>query len=217
MRKESLLSFRAKESSVSVIFFTFLVVLIFHFGFSAIEPQNIIPYLAPFLWLSTLFGGMLKLNQTFEPENEGKVMDGMRLIPGIAVPFFLSKFVTNFLFLFFLTLFTFFLLVILFNIPNPFSYLVIAWLPLILGIFGLTSIGTLFSNMVISHHRRALVLPIISYPILIPLIIGVLNAFVYSASGNLLELEISWIKILIVFDVIFFVMSLMLFELVMNT
>lgn len=217
LRKESLLSLRAKESSISVVFFTFLVVLLFHFGFSGVEPQNIIPYLAAFLWLSTLFGGMLRLNQTFEPENEGKVMDGMRLVPGIAVPFFLSKFVSNLLFLFFLTLFTFLLLVFLFNIQNPLAYLAVAWCPLSLGIFGLASIGTLFSNMVISHHRRTLVLPIICYPILIPLIIGVLNAFVYSASGNLLGLEGSWIKILIVFDMIFFVMSLMLFELVMNT
>lgn len=215
-RKEILIGTRTRESVISVLFFTFLVVLIFHFGFSLDEGGNVIPYLAPFIWLSTLFGGMLRLNQTYEPENEGKVMDGMRQIPDIAIPFFLSKLLYNLIFIFVLMAFTFVMLVVLFNVREPLNYFGHAWLPLSLGALGLSCIGTVFSNMVISHNRREIILSVIAYPILIPLIIGVLESFVYSASGQLIELDYGWIKILAVFDVIFLVLSVVLFDLIIN-
>lgn len=216
LRKEILLGVRTRESVVSVVFFTFLVVLVFHFGFSLTEGGNVIPYLSSFIWLSALFGGMLRLNQTFEPENEGKVMDGMRQIPGIAVPFYLSKFVYNLLFIILLELFTFVMLVILFNVREPLAYFQIAWLPMLLGTIGLACIGTVFSNMVISHNRREIILSIISYPILVPLIMGVLKAFVYTASGEILGLDAPWLKILAIFDMIFIVLSVVVFDLVIN-
>ena len=200
----------------SVLFFTFLVVLVIHFGFSLDTGGNVIPNLASFIWLSTLFGGMLRLNQTYEPENDGKVMDGMRQIPNIAVPFYLSKLLYNLIFILLLMSFTFVMLVVLFTVREPLSYLSDAWLPLVLGAVGLACIGTVFSNMVMSHNRREIILSIIAYPILIPLIIGVFKAFVYSASGQILGLDYGWIKILAVFDLIFLVLSIILFELILN-
>lgn len=211
LKKEFLLGLRTKESFFSIIFFTFLVVLIFHFGFS-FENKNITPYITSFVWLAGLFGGMLRLNQTYEPENTGKVMDGMRQIPHIATPFFLSKFLYNLLFILVLELFTFIMLIILFNLLNPWLYFSANWPPFLLGTIGLSCVGTVFSNMVISHNRREIILSIIAYPILIPIIIGVLSSFTYSATGNVMGLNVAWLKILAVFDIIYLTLSIMVFD-----
>lgn len=212
LRKEFLIGLRTHESFVSALFFTFLVVLIFHFGFSLDESGNVIPYLISFIWLAALFGGMLRLNQTFEPENEGKVMDGMRQIRGIAAPFYLSKLIYNLCFILVLMIFTSLMLILLFNIREPLTYFSWVALPLFLGAVGLATVGTVFSNMVISHNRREMILSIISYPILIPLIMGVLKAVVYSASGQILGVDAGWIKILAVFDLVFLILALGVFD-----
>lgn len=211
IKKEFLLGARTLESVISVLFFTFLVVLVFHFGFAFLD-SNIFPFIPSFIWLATLFGGMLRLNQTFEPENEGKVLDGMRQIPDIAIPFFLSKFIFNLVFVLVLEIFTFVMLIILFNIPAPLTYLAHNWLPFFLGAVGLSCIGTVFSNMVISHNRREIILSVISYPILIPLIIGVLKSFVFNVNGEIIELDMSWIKILAIFDIVYLMLSVMVFD-----
>ena len=216
LRKEFLLGVRTRESLISSLFFTFLIVLIFHLGFSLDESGNVIPYLASFIWLAALFGGMLRLNQTFEPENEGKVMDGMRQIPGIAAPFFLSKFVYNLFFIIVLMVFTGAMLVLLFNLREPFVYFSWVALPLFLGAVGLACIGTVFSNMVISHNRREIILSVISYPILIPLIMGVLKAVVYTAGGQILGVDAAWIKILSVFDMVFLILALGVFDFIIG-
>ncbi len=216
LRKEFLIGMRTRESMVSALFFTFLIVLIFHFGFSLDEGGNVIPYLAPFIWLAALFGGMLRLNQTFEPENEGKVMDGMRQIPGIAVPFYLSKFLYNLFFILILMIFTSVMLTLLFNVREPLAYFSWVALPLFLGAVGLACVGTVFSNMVISHNRREIILSVISYPILIPLIMGVLKAVVYTAGGQVLGIDPGWIKILAVFDLVFLVLALGVFDFIIS-
>lgn len=216
LKKEFLIGVRTRESLVSALFFTFLVVLIFHFGFSLDEGGNVVPYLTPFIWLAALFGGMLRLNQTFEPENEGKVMDGMRQIPGIAAPFYLSKFIFNLFFIILLMIFTSVMLVLLFNVREPLAYFSLAALPLFLGAMGLACIGTVFSNMVISHNRREIILSVISYPILIPLIMGVLKSVVYTAGGQILGIDAGWIKILAVFDLVFLILALGVFDFIID-
>ncbi|MBF0107334.1 MAG: heme exporter protein CcmB [Deltaproteobacteria bacterium] len=214
-KKELLLAARSSHPFVSVVFFTFLIVLVFHFGFS-ISEKEITRFIPSFIWLSTIFGGMLRLSQTFEPENEGQVLDGMRQIPGIAVPFFLTKFLFNFLFLILLELFTFIMLVVLFNITAPVHFLIANWPPFILGALGLASIGTVFSNMVISHNRKEIILAVISYPILVPLIIGVLKSFVFSQTGDIIELDTIWLKTLAVFDIVYLLLSIMVFDTVLK-
>ena len=215
LKKEFILINRSRESLISVFFFSFLIILIFHFGFS-LEGLNLVPFVLPFIWLAVLFGGMLRMNHTFEPENEGKVLDGLRLVKGIAVPFFLSKFLLNFIYVLFLELVAFFLVIIFFNLHAPFTYLSSVWLPFILGGFGFSCVGTTFASMVINHSRRNLILPVIVYPIIAPLIIGVLKSIVYGVDGRLLGLDASWLQILITFDVIYLVLSIMVFDVLLE-
>lgn len=211
LKNEIRLNLRTKESFISMIFFSLLVILVFHFGF-ALDKKTIASLVGPMVWVATLFGGMLRMNRTFELENEGNLFDSLRLVKGTAIPFFLSKFMVNFFFILVIEILTFGFIIFLFNIANPGEYIRLFWLPLLLGGFGLACIGTTFSGMVVSHGRKDLILPVIAYPILIPVIIGVMKSVEYSVLGIPLEINYTWIKILVAFDVIYFILSLVVYE-----
>ncbi len=216
LKKDLILASRTRDSGISVLFFSFLVVLIFHFGFSqgGAFPT---PAISAFIWLTTLFGGMLRINQTFEAESAGRVMEAMRLLPHTAIPFYVSKFLGNLLFLVVLEIFSFVLSVVLFGLSEPLHYLRVACLPFFLGAIGFSGVGTLFSGMTAAHGRRDILLPIILYPVLVPLIIGAVKSLVYSASHSLVGLDPAWILILVVFDIVYLTLSVLVFEAVMET
>jgi heme exporter protein B len=210
-KKELLINLRNLDSLISILFFTTIIVLIFYFGFSS-QSISLNQFVPAFIWLSALFGGMLVLTQSYGPEKEGFVMDGIRQAPHIGTAFFLSKFVYNLLVVLTLELLTYGMLVILFNLSNPLQFLATYNLPYILGAIGFSAVGTTFANMVASHNRKEAILSIMLYPILIPLIVAVLKCFEFSASGQLISIESSWIKILVVFDIIYFVLSVLIFD-----
>lgn len=216
LKKEGILFLRIPENFISLILFCFLVVLIIQLGLGS---QLIVDAskLLSLVWLVTLMAGFIRMNRSFEAENEGHIFDVLRLLPGAKIPFYLSHFVFNFLYLFFVEALSCLLIILLFNI-NPSSELLGA-LPhlFVLGAFGFACVGTTFSGMVVSHQRRDLILPIIGYPILAPLIIAIFKCLTFSASGNFLEVNVFWLKLVYAFDVIYFVASIMVYEFLMES
>ncbi|MDO8519084.1 MAG: heme exporter protein CcmB [Deltaproteobacteria bacterium] len=215
LRKEWILITRNPESVVLLPFFSFLLILIFYFGLPA-EGRGSHQQAAAILWLATLFGGVLRLGRTYEAENEGGILSLMSLIPGIAQPFFLSKFLVNFLFILALELVLFFLTLIIFNLTQPVDFLSKGALPFAAGAFGFACVGTTFSGMFVGHSRRELLLPVILYPILVPLIFAVMKSFVYDVGGQIMGLDPAWIKILLGFDLVFLIASWMVFDRMMT-
>lgn len=205
LRNELNLVFKTKESLFSLFFFAFLLSLLFVFGFPT--GGNLVPIL-PFIWLATLFGGILRMNRTFEAENEGGVLDGIRMIDGAPLPFFVSKLLTNFIFILLIEAISIFFVLLFFNPPEPFFQLKFFIYPLVLGALGLAVIGTTFSGMLVSHKRKELILPVISYPLMMPLIVGVVK----SGEGSLV-----WLRLLGGFDIIYLVASLLVYEMLLES
>lgn len=152
------------------------------------------------------------MNRTFEMENEAGILDMLRLSQGAVVPFFINKLISNFIFILILELFGFGLYIVLFNLPSIWVVSKNIYLPLLLGAVGFVSIGTTFSGILQSHQQKDLLLPIISYPVLIPLIIGVLKSIEYSPQNQIIGLNLPWVQLLISFDLIFLVASLMVIK-----
>lgn len=214
-KNEARLLWRTQVSFASVIFFSFLIVLMFHIGFGPFA-ANPIPLLGPLVWFAALFGAFVHINRSFEEEAKGQLFDTLRLIPQMALPLFLTKFFCNFIFIVFILFFSLFICFFLFNVHGSMFYLAHVTLPFILGGFGAACLGTLFSTMLISHKRRDLILPMICLPMLMPLIVGVIKSLEYSPAGNLLGVNHSWVVLLAVFDAICFLFSLYVFEIVME-
>ncbi len=202
LQNELKLVLRNHESLFSIFFFSFLLNLLFVFGFP-IERSSVWSLALTFIWLTTLFGGILRMNRTFEAENEGGVLDGIRMMREAYLPFFGAKLFINFVFILILEVISTFFVILFFNPPDFLSQLKLFVCPLGLGALGLAVIGTTFSGMLVSHKRKELILPVISYPLMMPLIIGVLKG----GGGDLV-----WLKLLGGFDVIYLIASLMVYE-----
>ena len=201
-KKECLLQARQPGSLLPMFFFSFLALLILRIGFG--EGNTNVTW-GPLVWATTLFGGMLRLTRSFDTEEEGDILDHLRIHPGIAGPLFLSKWMMNLFFILLLEMVT----VVFAGIfsPIPGDEIIRAVPAFFLGTFGFSCVGTLMAGMFVGEGRRDLLLPVIAYPILVPVILGVLKG---------VDLDITWIKILVSFDIIYATASFMVFESVLR-
>lgn len=212
--KDLISELRSKEVLISMCFFAFLVLIIFNFAFSpGMEVRKEV--LSGMLWVAFIFSGLLGLNQTFGAEKERGSLQGLLLCPVSRGTIYVGKVIGNFLFMTIMEIFVLILSAILFRtslLPNlvPISFVVF------LGTMGFASVGTIFSAMSVHAKAREIFLAIILFPILVPLLIASVKA-----TGNLFEgksfTEIyGWLRILVAFDLLFFVLSYWTFGIVLE-
>lgn len=214
-RMEGTLFVQNGEAALSSFFFVFLVLILF--SISSLFKGGVTHQQAtPLIWLAVLFGGILRMNQTFESEKAGEIISLIRMEEGASVPFFLAKLFFNFLFILALELFSLIFVILFFNLPDVARHVSHAFYPCLLGAGGFAILGTTFSGMVASHHRRDLILPIISYPLLMPVIAGVIMGISYSSEGEAMALNSFWLKLMGVADLVYLVLSLLVVDFLME-
>ena len=204
---------RAPVVFLSVLFFALLMVVVFYFSIpmGMGDASILVPYVS---WLVVLFGGILQCNRSFDLEREQDVLDGFRLIPGLTTLVYFSKWLANFVMMLLLWLMVLAMIVVFFN--YPLSAITLSFLlPTALGIVGLVSVATLIAGMVRGHHKRDIFLPILVFPLLLPLALAVVRW--YAAIENHEGLwNAPWGHLLIGFDVIFTAAAWMLFPLMLD-
>lgn len=210
LRKELTLTLKNAESLISVIFFCLIVLLIFQFG---LAPSRSPSFAHALIIITALFGSLLRLNQSFQSESEGKMLDALRLTPGAMNALFLAKVTALVAFSLTLTLLTWAMAVLFLNTSHGISLLLFMSVPALLGFLGFHCVGCLFSSLTMQHGRKDVILPVILYPLLIPVIIAMLRCVDFDAiSGMPLGWNADWLKILISFDVIYGAASIMVFD-----
>lgn len=120
------------------------------------------------VWIIILFAAMAGMARSFVAETEQKTWPLLRL-HATATDVYCGKLLYNFLFLLLLNLFTFLLYLFMMgmSIADPF-YLLLA---LFFGTLGLASVTTLTSAMIARADRRAAIFPVLSIPLLVPLLL----------------------------------------------
>jgi heme exporter protein B len=212
-RVEWLNLWRAPTTFLATAFFALLMVVVFYFSIpmGMGDARLLVPYI---VWLVVLFGGILQCNRSFDLERDQDVLEGIRLIPGLPSLVFLSKWCFNLGMMVLLWAMVVVMAVVFFNFPitmiTP-SFL----LPVLLGIIGLVSVGTLIAGMVRGHHKRDIYLPILVFPVLLPLALAVVRW--YAAMENFEGMwEAPWGHLLVGFDLIFTAAAGMLFPVVLD-
>jgi heme exporter protein B len=210
--KDLRLEWRSKDAINSMLFFSLLVVVIFSFAFNptAEESRRIAGGL---IWVAFLFAAIEALNQTWARELRNQVMDAYRVSPAPANGLFLAKALGNFILVSTLEALMTPLFVIFYSLRplGPVYQLVIV---AVLGTWALVVIGTFFAAMSLRTRAREIMLPLLLFPILIPALLGMVEA-----TSAILTGEYSakfWIALLVAYDVVFTIGSLMLFELVLH-
>ena len=212
LRKDLRLEWRSKDAINSMLFFALLVVVIFSFSFNptAEESRQIAGGL---IWVAFLFAAVGALNQTWARELRNQVLDAYRVSPAPANALFLAKALGNFVFVSVLEA----VMTPLFIVFYTLRALGPAWqlIPVaMLGTWALVVNGTFFAAMSIRTRSREIMLPLLLFPISIPALLAMVEA-----TSAILTGEASakfWIVLLAVYDVVFTIVSLLLFETVLG-
>jgi heme exporter protein B len=217
-KKDLKQEFRTKQMLNSMVIFALLVIVIFSFAFgneSSIFIKDInkkvVDLLAPgMLWIAFTFAGMLGLSRSFAGEKEEGCLEGLKLCPVDRAEIYNGKVISNAVLMFLMEITTIPIFVVLFNydLKNiPGLALVI-----ILGTFGFIFVGTLLSALTVNTRTREILLPVILFPVLIPVILSAVTA-----TGTLLssgEISEIWgeLQILAIYGIIFFIVAQLVFE-----
>ncbi len=212
LAKDLLLELRTKDILVTTLVFGLLVIVVFNF---ALDPTPaMVATVAPgILWVSFTFGGVLGLNRSFTIESARGNLQGLMLAPVGRDAIYFGKFLSNFLFMIGVEVVIFPVFLVLFNLPLA-VYSVIP--VLVLATVAIAAVGTVFSAMAVNTRSREIMLPLLFFPVVVPVIIaaaeatGILLREAVSADGvstfRLIGPGVStWIPLLVVFDAVFLV------------
>jgi len=208
--KDLLLEMRRRESLVSMFFFAALLLFLFHFAFefSTERAAEMAPGL---LWLASIFTGTLGLTQLFQAERENHCLEALLLSPVDRGALYLSKFAFHLLLMCLMELFTFPLFGVLFNL-DFWRLLPSLGLFAFVGTVGFCVLGTLFSAVTLKARARELLLPLILFPLMIPVILATIRGMEIILRTGELEEALPWLRLLIGFDVIFLTAAFLIFE-----
>ncbi len=208
---------RANHVLVATFGFAFLLIVVssFSFRYVGITAEQIRLTTPGILWVVFLFTSVIGLNHSFAFEKELGAIRGVLLTPVDHGTVYLAKFMSNLIFLFLLQSFIILVHGIFFGV-DYFGNLAELLLLSLLVVVGFSSFGTLLSGIAASLNGRDILLPLILFPVCIPLVIAVVELTRELLLGGSLNFDSFWFTLLCVVDVIGVIVSWVLFEYVVN-
>lgn len=210
--KDILAETRSREIAFSVLFFALLVVIVASFAFDPEEDTSGI--VAPgVLWIAFTFAGVLGLNRVFGVEKEKGCLEGLLLCPVNRDTIYWGKMIAGLVFMLVVEIVVTPVFLILFDLRLFIPELVLIT---VLATVGFVSVGTLFSAIAVNARSREILLPILFFPVVIPVIISAVKATEVAFDGEAFSAMVSWLQIMGAFDVIFLVVAALTFEFVVE-
>jgi len=198
---------RTKDIFSSMFVFALLAVIIFDFAFELRVPS--MKMVAPgIVWVAITFAGTLGLNRAFVIEQDKGSMAGLLLAPVDRSAIYFGKLLSSLLFMLLVEVILLPLVMILFNLA------ILSWqqlVVLLLGTYGFAAVGTVFSAMAVNTRAREVLLPLLLFPVVVPVILAgvkmtgaLLDGEPFSTLGN-------WLRLMLVYDVGFTVVAYLTF------
>ena len=212
LRKDALTELRTRESITAMLVFAVMAIVMFNFALR-LRVDSFKPLTPGVLWVTLVFAGTLGLSRSMSSEQINQCLDGLLLAPCDRSAIFIGKAFTNMLFMLVSALILLPITAILFDesLLQPG-----VWLVVLLGVIGYSGAGTLIAAMSASTRAREVFLPILLFPLILPL----LTASVIATSGFLDKLAFAdfgpWMGVQLAFIVIFWTAGILLFEFVVE-
>ncbi len=211
MRKDLTVEVRSREIIYTTVFFAMSCILVFAFALVK-DGRPLEDAAAGILWIAIAFAGTLGLGRTFERERHTETLKALMLAPAERPAIYLGKLLGIVALLAVVEAILVPLASLLFSAPMlayPFWMLAL----LVSGTLGFASVGTLFAAMLIRARSRDVLLPILLYPITVPVIIaGVRGTMALLQPTPDLAMVKFWVSMLVFFDVVFVTLALWTFE-----
>jgi len=206
---------RTKEAINASIAFALVILLILSFAFDPDE-QTTREISGGLLWIVFTFAGTLVLNRSFARELPNDCLDGLIAAPIPAAALFLGKAIANFALITAVEIVALPVFGIFYNVrwTRQFWPLVLV---LVLGTWGLTAVGTIFSALTVNIRLREVMLPLLVYPLMIPMLLGAMRLSAILIAGQpIAGDETVWLRLLFGFNIIFTALALVLMETVLT-
>lgn len=214
LRKDLKVEWRQRETIASVCIFGVLVVFLFDFAFapSGEESLRLLPGV---LWIAFAFAGILAFNRSFAAERQNSCLDGLRLAPIEPGLIYLAKVIASLIFLGVAEAVITLAVALWYNFPFLPE---LKWFASIafLGTVGYVAVGVTFGAVAANTRMREMMLPVLQFPVIVPIFIAAVEATSGALRGDSANQFASWVRLLVVFGVIFTVLSFMLFEYVLE-
>src|SRR5918912_2700871 len=205
---------RTKEAINASLAFALVILLMFSFAFDP-EADTTREISGGLLWIVFAFAGTLILTRSFAREIPNDCLDALVSAPIPGAVLFLGKAIANFFLVLAVELVSLPIFGIFYNVKwatQPWELVGV----LMLATWGLTVIGTIFSALTVNIRLREVMLPMLTYPILVPALMGAMRLTAVLVLGKPIGGDdMSWLKMLIGFDVMYTAASLVLIETVL--
>jgi len=213
LAKDVAAELRTREMLSSMFVFSLLVILIFNFAFD-LRAENQKTLAPGVLWVAIAFAGMLGLSRSFIMEKDRGSMEGLLLTPVDRSAIYLGKMLGNLLFIAVVEVVILPIFIVFFNLSAAYLPLLVG--VMILGTIGFAGVGTLFSAMAVHTRAREVLLPILLFPVVIPVMLASVKLTAAVLDGLPFADVQNWFSLLIAFDLIFLAVSFILFDYVME-
>ena len=211
LRKDFAIEVKSQEILYTTLFFALSCVLVFAFAFVK-EGQAAVDAAAGILWIAIAFAGTLALGRTFERERYGETLKALLLAPVARPAIYVGKLLGIVLLLVVAEALLVPLVALLFQ-AELFARPLLLTLLLMTGTLGFCAVGTLFAAMLVRARTRDVLLPILLYPITVPVIIaGVRGTSALLQTPPDEATALMWTALLLCFDVVFVTLALWTFE-----
>jgi heme exporter protein B len=213
-RKDLAIEFRTKESLNGAGAFAIVILLLFSFAFDpAADVTREIG--GGLLWLVFAFAGALVFNRSFVRELPNECLDTLLSSALAPSSLLLGKAAANFVMLLVIEGISLFIFGIFYNLrwwARPFELALVC----ALATWGISILGSVFGALTVNLRLRELMLPVIIYPLMIPLLIAAIELTnTLFANQPLTPDQLLWGRVLVVFDLVFTALALVLAEIVL--
>jgi heme exporter protein B len=210
--KDLVAELRSRELLGAMLVFALLVILIFNFALE-LDLRTRETVTSGVLWVTFAFAGTLGLNRSMAVEKDRGCLDGLLLVPVDRSVIYFGKVIGNLVFMLIVEAIVLPIYSVLYNI-NLFQPGLLA--VILLGSIGYVAVGTLLSSMAVHARTRDVLLPILLFPVVLPVLVPAVKA----SNGFLQGFEMAeiwpWLNLLIAYDVIFIAIAFMVFDYVVE-
>jgi heme exporter protein B len=209
-RKDLLIELRTKDSLVSMLFFGVVVLVIFNFAMESLR-ETIRSAVPGILWVAFAFSGTLGLNRMFTAEKENSCLAGLLMTPADRGVIYLGKMLAATVFMLLSEAILFIFSLIFFNLA---IWIEIPYLLLVffIGTLGFTAVGTLLSAISVNTKLREVLLPLILFPVILPILINAVEATNIILNTSDYAVLKRPLTVMTVFTVVFGTIAYVLFE-----
>lgn len=203
---------RSRELLSAMLVFAILVILIFNFALE-LDAQARASVTSGVIWVTFIFAGTLGLNRSMAIEKDRGCLDGLLLAPVDRSAIYFGKAIGNLVFMLIVAAIVLPLYSILYNtnLFQPGLLLII-----LLGSIGYVAVGTLLASMAVQARTRDILLPILLFPVLVPVLVAAVKGSSGFLQGAPMDEIQPWLNLLIVYDLIFTAVAYMVFDYVVE-